>query len=852
MRNIARNSLLAVLIMAIMLLSIQIASAAVYYTPAYANISENFILNVTVSAPGATGNISQVIIRNVNPGQLTFALNFSSNSTSTSNATFAANGYEYITWMNQTDAAVVENATNQSFYIQLNKSFAGAPTSSPFIVCLYNWTNTTVASYAARACDVSDPFFVGNLTAGIGMKFGFSGYVKIENGSYQNSTNITIYEVVMSANGPPTETPLASTLSDTSGFFRLWGINGSKQLYKVRMSYYNGTRYTKVGSNLPQFPSMMFYPVPLPPGMPEFKKMPTLNGSTFYLQPAATVNISAVGNTTPNSIPVKFGYEVIDQAVGFPMESSIRSAVWNKEVVVPAGRSYTFMAARDPMIFPYDAEICQSGVGAMNATACPAPPTSKQLTSANLTEGAYVNLVMNMSYSIQYVSGCIDVYGNSSLVNITSVIPRLVPWEGFVPPMDAKISTINITNGSDNLVYNDPRCPSHFAFYNLSLMGSSDGISYLLEVYAKNASNDAGNNGGMVDLAMFQNFTLYGASLSRNFMLRPLTGQYVGNSNTLNITKMKINIQNSSGSAITTSMHVEIKVKHPVFGTMHYIIQDLSNGVAYLPIINNSNWAKIMVFPNEAPPMEKTLNLSLQENNITVQVSEHTFRRPLQNGSLQTLNVSDSDNDPFAGINMTFYRNTAGCNMPNPPATCLLATMDVQNFNPLSLMVAGKVNLELKITATGTTLYFVNFDLLSAKPPTNSIMSGNASQANSASQTQIWEAGSFVPHVYDYAYMGMPYNTTSSASDYINESYSFNMSSPYFKDENWDVVWNRTAGDTTATLPDDYADYNSGIYSPLLSATGAACSTSNSSAVCYMNQTENKFWLKVPHFSGVG
>ncbi|MBU2638246.1 MAG: PGF-pre-PGF domain-containing protein, partial [Nanoarchaeota archaeon] len=324
--------------------------------------------------------------------------------------------------------------------------------------------------------------------------------------------------------------------------------------------------------------------------------------------------------------------------------------------------------------------------------------------------------------------------------------------------------------------------------------------------------------------------------------------------------KMKIMVQNSSGAAITTSMHMQVKVKHPVFGTMNYIIEDLSGGITYLPILNNSNWAKVSVYPNEGPPVEKTLNLALTQNNVTVQIGEMTFRRPLPNGSLdsQGINVSNKDIDPFTGINMTFYRNADGCNTPNPPESCVLTRMDANDFNPMVVMMAGKVNLELKMTGSGTTLFFVNFDLLSAKPPTNSIMSNNASSASASAQTQTWEAGSFVPHVYDHAFVVMPYNESRGAPDYINESLSsFNMSLPYLKDENWNIVWNGTNGSTTASLPDEYTDFNAGIYAPLLRTGGSNCSLTNASSACFMNKTNSStiggyFSLRVPHFSGVG
>ena len=865
--KISKTWLIAI-VMLLALAGMQSALAAIYYTPTYANISENFMLNITISASQNT-NITQVVVEDISTMPFTKVL--SSNGTSIpnvlgANVTFRPIGNTVFTWYNQTGlgAKLIDNSTNQSFTITLNNSLAGAPSSFRLRICVYNTTNVT------RNCDNIAANGLGqveNTTATIGMDFGFSGYVKNDTGEPQPNTNVTIYDFVMNSNGPPGEVPIASALTDSNGLFRLWGINGSKSLYKIKLVYNNSVpRAMLVGPNLPPFPGNMFYPMPMPPGVPAFKKMPVINGTTFYLQPAATINVSAVGNvptsnesTTGNS--VKFGYELIDQAVGFPIESNVRNTAWNKEIVVSIGRSYTAIAMRDPISFPAGDWCFQNDVPVMNATACPSPPMSASIASsdADMTQGGYKNVVINLTYSMQYLSGCINLYGNSSLVNLTNVITRLVPWTGFVPPMEAKISAFNATNGSANLIYGDARCAGSGnwnAFYNMSLMGSGTGIGYLLEFYAKNATDNAGNPGAAYNLAAFQNLTMNSASQWINLTLRPLAGSYHDDiaGASVNTTKMKIFVQNTSGSAVTTSMHVEVKVKNPAFGTMHYIIEDISNGITYLPMLNNSNWAKVSVYPNEAPPVEKTLELTATQNNVTVVVGDFTFRKPLQNGSLEAINVSKGSDgtDPLAGINMTFYRNMNGCNTPNPlDATCLLTRMDANNFNPMAVMMAGKVNLELKMTGSGTTLYFVNFDLLSAKPPTNSIMNNNASSASSSAQTQTWEQGSFVPHVYDYAFVVMPYSTTSTAADYVNEEYSFNMSLPFLRDENWNVAWNRSTN-TTAQLPDDYTDFNTGSYVPLLTTVGVACNTTNTTDVCYWDKTNNWFVLKVPHFSGVG
>ena len=845
------NSILVVVVLlCFLVLGTGSVFGAVYYEPTYANLSENFIFNITVSAPPGN-NITQIQMQSQ---AFSFAQNHSSNSTSRPpNLTGYFVAGDVINWYNLTLGPLVNNGTNQSFYIMMNSTMPGSPAFSTFNICLYNNTNLT------RIACGGDAYKVGGTTAAkIGVNIIFSGYVKIENGSFQNGTNVTLYEFVAGSNGPPTETYLSSVLTNAQGLFRFSGINGSKELYKLKMFYNNGTANTHVGSILPPMPKFMFFQMDLGDRFMDaaFKKPANLNGTTYYLQPAATLNITAKGNAT-GAIRVKFGYEVVDQNLGFPVESNLFQSVWSQQIIVPIDRAFTVMVSRHPLIFTTNASCTADGV--MTADACPSPPTSLTIPKANLSgsQGAMLDVEMNMTYGEYSLTGCISLYGNNTPgINVTTVQMKMMPWAGFVPPMNALRSTFNITNGSVNIAYNDARCPGGRAWYNLSVMGASSGIMYMLEFYGKNASTAAGYPGlTSVNLAAFQNFTMLNGAQRLNLTLRSLAGAYNDTvTNELNTSRIKVNILNSTGGLISTGMHVNLQVKNPVTGTVNYIIESLSSGVFYFSALNNSNWAKVMVYPQEGPPVEKTLNLSLSENNVTVMTGEAGFRRMNRSsGLLEAVNVTSS----VQSINISFYRyvsgvDSEGCNLPMPPVSCLLTQMDAQNFNPMTLMMASKVNLEMKFLNTGTTLYFINFDLFAAKPPTNSVLNGNASQADKNSQTQVWEAGSFVPVVYDYAFVGMPYSTDSSATDYINENYRFNMSLPYFKDEDWNVVWNRSAGDTNATLPDAYAAYNTNEYNGLLTAAGVNCSTSNASEVCFMNKSQNMFWVKVPHFSGGG
>src|SRR3989338_4076183 len=146
-----------------------------------------------------------------------------------------------------------------------------------------------------------------------------------------------------------------------------------------------------IGNTLPPMPAVMFYQMDMGNRFNDrkFKKPVNLNGTTFYLQPAATLNITAKGNVT-GAVRLRFGYEVIDQSVGFPVESNMMAVSYSQQVIVPTDRAYTVMVARDPVSFPVN-DTC-TGEGVMTLDACPAPPTSQVIPMANLSEGGMLDV----------------------------------------------------------------------------------------------------------------------------------------------------------------------------------------------------------------------------------------------------------------------------------------------------------------------------------------------------------------------------------------------------------------------------------------------------------------------------
>ena len=190
-------------------------------------------------------------------------------------------------------------------------------------------------------------------------------------------------------------------------------------------------------------------------------------------------------------------------------------------------------------------------------------------------------------------------------------------------------------------------------------------------------------------------------------------------------------------------------------------------------------------------------------------------------------------------IEIGFYRNNATCNVPEPPENCLLSNVLATEFDPLKMLLAGKCNLRIKLKSTNVTLYFINVDLLASGPPDAQLPEKAINESSEpTAMEQAWRFGSLAPKIYEYVWVGIPYNES------VNESWDFEVKIPYLYDENWNLIWNVTINGTNVTL-DEYADY------PKEWFEGMECSKVDSTANCFVNLTSNYFWLKIPHFSGI-
>jgi len=724
----------------------------------------------------------------------------------------------------------------------------------------YNQTNFTQlidqpGSYEwhCEARDTSNNlnWSVQNLSVTVN-SFSFTGWVKNTTFNNVSGANISIYEFIEGQNSPPTQRMIKSVLTTANGQFNLTNImsNASQgqgaTIYKVSVYLNNSDGdVIEVGPTLPQMPS------------PPFRF--SMSGGTFYLQNATTLSLYAYNNLsnvwengtvniTNNVSQIKFGYEIMDQALGFPIASSIFSGAYNVNVSVPANRNYTVIFMRDPGIFTFG-ELCR-GPGFMNTTDCPSPPLSVSVTSENVYSGTNVTginstrylIIVNKSLAFTQVNltGCLNIVGNTSDVNVTDIISKMVPWAGFVPPIKGEVSNFDASKSdslkTDGAAITKGCTKGGLGMYNLTLMGAASGIEWMLEAYAGNTSQNE-------SFVAYQNVTMTATEKVYNLTLVKALGSYISGRGDINTSKIEIAIMDSNGTA-PQNAHIELFLRSPVFGTMHYVIESLTNGKFNFTFPNNTQEAYVRVYTNQYAPKEQKVKFYSTDvtgiNRTNVTISAFNPRMVLENGSLSSTKTS---------ITMRFMKYSTACNVYTPdPVACKVGDDKSANFDPLGAMMAGKINLWMK-TRTNITLYFINVDMLANGPP-DAMMGDNASSATSSASgaEQVWKFGSAAPKVYDKVMIGIPYN----ASIDENMSYVINISTLY--DNDWNTAWNMTTN-TTAQLPAEYSDFNTTWFT-----TGMTCSNTSTASVtsgsCYMNVTNNRdelsngtFWMTIPHFS---
>jgi hypothetical protein len=101
----------------------------------------------------------------------------------------------------------------------------------------------------------------------------------------------------------------------------------------------------------------------------------------------------------------------------------------------------------------------------------------------------------------------------------------------------------------------------------------------------------------------------------------------------------------------------------------------------------------------------------------------------------------------------------------------------------------------------------------------------------------------------------MPYTEGNTSQTGLNEAADVNISVPLLYDEDWNIIWNASANGTNGTaLAGNQSHYStySNQWQTLMGQNNCTKNQSelNSTNPCYIDTTNNRIWIRLPHFSG--
>ncbi len=686
-------------------------------------------------------------------------------------------------------------------------------------------------SSSARGGEVS----MGCPFSGEGGTGSFVLHGTVLNSSFHNATtnatqwnasvNVSVYNMTFSNFGEPQKTFVNYTTTTTmNGSFSIGISSGScAAMYTITTVAYNVSSWNawEIGPSLPPLPAIAL--------------LTFFDNSTIYLQPAATLNITAYNLTDANPYNnISFNYVLFDDSLGFPLAENFQTLAWNASVVVPRSKNYTIMMMRSHQ------------QGQQNPFSTALPPQSFRLQNiSNYSNSEYrIAIDKNLSFDMFTISGNISIEGNSTPVNVSQILVKL-GIAGMVPPN----SDVNIPGGT--VINQTSGGEQHVANYSISTMGSSSGIYQILEFYGANSTSAGPGTGDY--FAYFSNFTV-SSNMIHNVTLKRLAGNYseVSGFTNLNTSFVTVNITDSNNQPLSDA-HLELKVDmvghKTVFPTFRYMVDQLSGGLMRLPMLNDSN-ATLLVYNRQYAPLKFKINITnaSREPNGIIHLTMNAFKPRKFN--------PDGSKSEFSGslassFKLTFLRNSGACNVFNVSVdSCRLFPEDFDGaaFNPLKVMATGKVNILSEINTTGVKVYFIGVDMIASGPPEASISdSALRKDTNGSSFQELFKFGSVAPNIYDVVVVGMPYNYSR-----IDDSQPINFTIKELFDDTGNMVWNSSSFPNGQSIPDAWSDYNVSFFN--VSSGGLPClkdadSANLTNTTCFVNTTTNYLWVKLPHFS---
>jgi hypothetical protein len=651
----------------------------------------------------------------------------------------------------------------------------------------------------------------------------FYGYAYDTNGNALNNTiiNITFYAI---SEGPPTLVGSDSSTSNESGWFNFSVTSNPSWFYKPVVRHFNSTTNAidYIGQSLPQFPYNHFV---------------NTTNINYYLKEAGTINITAINSSGDR---ITFTYAVKDTKLGFPIESEYNNAVSEAIVYVPRDRNYSVM------IFPEMAMPVSFNWN--NFTSDSSYDIVADLSTYNVTTHT-VQKTFNATDNLIRLTGYINATDISGWDEFTVVPFLLEPGDMVYLGGSNMPHNMSAWNGqSDEYILTS-------GFYNITLPGPAESATYILFATARNGTNYYGGYKNItlsyIDSGTESNFTMYPlmstdwASANSNISLdNPLGAGSVN----ISSAKQPFTLVNSTNGSITQSnAFIELKVDYSDYGAKEFtFVTQISSGSSsfYAPLLNVSVKQMNIYSQSYAPKRVGTRTASqiLSNSNIT----------------LNTFNPGDIDGTlEGADIFIKLHKSNSTCDLPNALNSCNAVSESSQTrdaFNPLSAILGGG-KLNFRMGYSGIEIVYINVDMIASGPPDVSFDDSEYAGTTTGSFETAFRFGSSGPSIYDYVLISMPYTEGSTSTTGLNENSDVNMSIPILYDENWNVIWNASTNGTSGTALAGNNSHYSAYSSQWETLMGENNCTRNESELnatnpCYLDTTNNRIWIRLPHFSG--
>ena len=274
-----------------------------------------------------------------------------------------------------------------------------------------------------------------------------------------------------------------------------------------------------------------------------------------------------------------------------------------------------------------------------------------------------------------------------------------------------------------------------------------------------------------------------------------------------------------------------------------------SDSTFLFPLLNSTGIKEMNVFVGGGNYAPKRASYTTSQLQNPVNITINSFNPNAINSVLTA-----------SSITMALYISNSTCDVPNPASACLVGgSQDMSSFNPMSAIMGGG-KLSFRMGVGNISVHYVNVDMLASGPP-DALFDSSTTDSTSGTFASALRFGSGGPTIYDYVLVSIPYTAGSSSQTGLSETGEVNISIPLLYDDNWNIIWNSTVNGTAAgALAGNNSHYSArqsewaNLLNQSTCATSIVTSASqlNSTNPCHIDTTNNKIWVRLPHFSGTG